>query len=109
MSSRINSRPNWARTVLSAAVMSAFAVPALANTISGKIVDKKGQPVANALVELNETKTVKSDSMGNFSFDKVNLGQSELHIKAESFGHVTQQVTVTEQGLNNLNERTIPT
>ncbi|GLX83109.1 TonB-dependent receptor [Thalassotalea eurytherma] len=109
MSSRFTSGPRWTRSLLSAAVISAFAAPALANTISGKIVDKNGQPIANATIELNESKMVKTDTSGNFSFDKVSIGKSELHIKADSFSHVTQNVTVTEQGLNNLNVTLSPT
>ncbi|QOL27209.1 TonB-dependent receptor [Thalassotalea sp. LPB0316] len=78
-------------------------MPTLANTISGKVVDNKGKPVADATIKLNKSTVVVSDQSGVFTFDAVKLGQSEIHVSADSYSHVTQKVTVGEQGITDLN------
>ncbi len=89
--------------------MAAFAIssfvssPVWAQTITGKIIDKSGQPIAFAEIHLDQEKThVFSDEQGNFELKNVAEGITELHVSAENFSHYNQKITVAGQDISGL-------
>jgi iron complex outermembrane receptor protein len=90
-------------TLLTAAVFAALTSMAYADSITGKVTDAAGKPVANARVQLmgasGETRT---DENGRFMLANVNAGESELHIEASRFAHRNVHVDVPAAGLENL-------
>ncbi|PKG85320.1 TonB-dependent receptor [Colwellia sp. 75C3] len=74
-----------------------FSQNVLAQQISGLVLNKQGQPINNAIVELGlDLQKVRTNSQGVFSFTNVKEGFFELHISAKSYGHSNQQVVVRE-------------
>lgn len=74
-----------------------------AQQISGTVVNKQGQPIANASVELGRsTNKVRSNELGQFSFTNVDEGVFELHASAKNYGHSNQEVTIGEQDIAEL-------
>lgn len=81
-----------------------FSSNALAQQLSGVVLNKQGQPINNAIVELDgHSQQVRTDSQGLFSFSNVKEGSTELHVSTESYGHINQQVTVVEVDIFDLN------
>ncbi|MCC5450680.1 TonB-dependent receptor [Rheinheimera sp. UJ51] len=76
---------------------------AFANTISGKIVDSKGKPLANASLNVagSASKTV-SDENGQFLLTDVPVNQVEVHFSARRYGHSNAQFTVPASGLTDV-------
>ncbi len=72
-----------------------FSSSAFAHQISGTVLNKKGQPITNALIELGrDLQKIRTNSQGVFSFTDVKKGAFELHISAKNYGHSNQQVVV---------------
>ena len=86
------------------AISSAISMPALAQSISGKITDSNGKPIAGAEVHLDKDKThVFTDANGNFTIDKASLGSVELHVSADNYSHYNKKIVITEQPITGLN------
>jgi len=74
--------------------------PTAANvTVSGKLVDAFGNPVARAMVELADssgaTRVVRSNSFGNFIFETVQAGQTyTVSVNTKSYRFTPQVVSV---------------
>ncbi|NQZ08845.1 MAG: TonB-dependent receptor [Algicola sp.] len=82
----------------------------LAQTISGTIVDKSGQPISKAKVALSDSDIVVfTDKEGRFSVKNLSSGVVELHVTANSFSHNNQNVEVLKQDINNINIVLSPT
>ncbi len=78
--------------------------PAIAQKISGKIINEQGEPVSNALIELARTaKKVRSDDNGNFTFEQLNEGIFELHASAKNYGHINRHIEVKKDDLTGIN------
>jgi iron complex outermembrane receptor protein len=92
-------------TVLSTlGTMLCFSPNSLAQNLSGMVLNKQGQPVTNATVELGRgSQQVRTNSQGLFSFSDVNKGVFELHVSAKNYGHSNQKVIVIEQDITGLN------
>ena len=68
--------------------------PAAPVTVTGKVVNEAGEPVANANVALGE-KTATTDAEGNFTLTEVAANQEHnLTITADGYNAKTQKITV---------------
>jgi outer membrane receptor protein involved in Fe transport len=63
-------------------------------TVRGIVHDPQHRPLENATVTLG-SKTVRSDSNGEFTMDNVPEGQATLRVNAEGFAALEQQINVT--------------
>jgi iron complex outermembrane receptor protein len=83
---------------------------ALAESLSGIVVDSKGQPIAAARVSLvGSGKVVLTDAQGQFSLP-VNMlrkatRDAEVHVEADNFAHRNQHFTVPATGLTGVQLR----
>jgi len=80
-----------------------FSSSTLAQNLSGVVLNKQGQPINNAIVELgHDSQQVRTNSQGIFNFTDVEKGVFELHISAKNYGHNNQEIIVQEDitGLN---------
>lgn len=83
------------RTTLSLLACTAISFNVSANSIEGKVTNTKGEPVANAQIEIHSTgKKTVTDSEGRFVFVQIDQGNTELHIRASGFAHLHQDVMV---------------
>lgn len=107
----INAQVNFPlKKIINASVISTvgtilfFSSNSLAQQISGVVLDKQGEPIKNALIELgHDLQKIRSDSEGTFSFNDVKEGVFELHISAKNYGHSNQQVIVKQTDVIDLN------
>lgn len=98
------------KTVVAALIAGLLSSPAWAQSLSGVVVDDKGQPVVGALVEVvGQNQSVVTDQQGRFLIDNLRRKQTELHIEAARFAHRNFHFTVPEQGIQNLNLALLPT
>lgn len=90
-------------TTIAAMVAALLPASALAQSIEGVVKDNFGQPVAGAKVKVEGTNAeAVADENGRFIFDKLNSGVNELHITADGFAHLHQDVTLPETGVTDL-------
>ncbi|KGJ91273.1 TonB-dependent receptor [Colwellia psychrerythraea] len=81
-----------------------FSPSTFAQQVSGVVLNKQGQAIKNALVELgSDLQTSRSNSQGIFSFSNVKEGVFELHISAKNYGHSNQQVIIQNTDVTDLN------
>jgi len=91
------------KAMIAIAVSSSFFSSAMAQNISGQVLNAQGVPVVNAKVHLDkEQGHVFTDSTGRFKFVEVNKGITELHVSAANFNHYNEKITITEKDLNGL-------
>jgi iron complex outermembrane receptor protein len=84
--------------------MLCFTSSALAQKLSGIVLNKQGKPINNAIVELDgDSQQVRTNSQGLFNFSNVKEGAVELHVSAENYGHSNQQIIVIEADITDLN------
>ncbi|ALO36002.1 TonB-dependent receptor [Colwellia sp. MT41] len=85
------------------ATMLCFSQTSLAQSLSGVVLNKQGQAIYNARVELaNGTQQVRSNAQGAFIFTDVKQGVFEVHISAKNYGHSKQQIIIKEQDVTDL-------
>jgi len=76
---------------------------ALAQKISGKIIDHQGKAIALATVKINGSdQTVLSDKQGFFTFEKLRAGNVELHASAKNYTHSNQHITIKQNDVSDL-------
>src|SRR4051812_41603522 len=64
-------------------------------TISGKILDNKGEPMIGALVRVEGTEQgTQTDLEGNFTIANVKAGEHSVLVKSIGFAPLKQKVTV---------------
>ena len=81
-----------------------FSHVSLAQSLSGVVLNKQGQPIHNAMVALgNSSQQVRSNKQGIFNFTDIKQGNFELHISAKNYSHSNQQVIVGESNISGLN------
>lgn len=84
-------------SIVSALLAQTFTQTALAQSISGKIVNTQGSPINGALIELgNNGQITHSNEKGVFSFKNISSGTFELHASARSYSHKNQIVSLAE-------------
>lgn len=82
---------------------------AVAQQVTGKIVDEQGLPVSNALVSLAGSNTeFKTAADGSFNLQLKKAGTVELHAEADKSVHKNWRLQVPAEGLNGL-VLTLPT
>jgi hypothetical protein len=73
------------------------------NTLSGRVLDEKGQPVANASLILGagnqifpsrDTPETRSDERGHFEFRRISAGQKLIGVKAEGFAPMLKTLSM---------------
>ncbi|TMO58317.1 TonB-dependent receptor, partial [Pseudoalteromonas phenolica] len=76
---------------------------AIANQVSGTVLDKNNQPVANAKVSImGSLKAVETNSKGEFVLSGIKPGKVELHAAASGFAHFNSIYDLTELGLKDI-------
>ncbi|WP_269518680.1 TonB-dependent receptor [Alteromonas sp. BMJM2] len=77
-------------------VCSSLCATATAQTIQGQVTNKKGLPVAGALIELEGSGLeVTTDENGKFVIEDASKGVKELHIRASDYAHLHKDITVS--------------
>jgi iron complex outermembrane receptor protein len=80
-----------------------FSPVTLAQKISGKVVDDKGNPISSAAVNINGTdKIIITNEQGHFTFSGLRAGNVELHTSAKNFAHKDQFITVSQDDVSGL-------
>jgi iron complex outermembrane receptor protein len=83
---------------------------ALAQQISGKVTNAKGNAIANAKISTNnEQQTVFSDAQGYFSLPDLPQGMVELHISSKNYHHVNKRIELSSQNIDGLAIELSPT
>ena len=86
------------------ASLTALAQTTGGGTISGRIVDKKGEPVIGATVQIQGTaKGAATDPDGNFTIRDVPAGTYRVTVSSVGMNATTQDATVTEGGTASIN------
>lgn len=68
---------------------------ALAQNISGKIVDSQGNAVSGANISINgQRQSVDSDQHGDFTLSDLKEGKFEIHTSADNYAHTSKYITV---------------
>lgn len=81
----------------------------LSAELSGQIVDKQGNAIANAKVSLKGLdKSQLTDAKGYFIFNDISAGTFELHTSAKNFSHNSLIVKVEDQNVSNLSVSLLP-
>ena len=81
-----------------------FSGNTLAQDLSGVVLDKKGQPINNALIQLNGSpQKTRTNEQGVFIFNDINSGSFELHVSAKNYSHINQQIVVNENDISGIN------
>ncbi|WP_137165807.1 TonB-dependent receptor [Salinimonas lutimaris] len=77
----------FSRSILAAAVLTACA-PALAETVTGTVVDEQGSPVAGATISVEGSrKTVKTDEQGQYRLADISPRDVHIHVSSEAYLH----------------------
>ena len=80
-----------------------FTANSYAQTISGKVLDSGGKPVANATLSLGKkSQEIKTNAQGDFNFSDVNQGTFDLHVSAKNFSHLHQDLVVGAKNIEAL-------
>ncbi|WP_440874741.1 TonB-dependent receptor [Thalassotalea sp. PLHSN55] len=76
---------------------------AVAQNISGQVVNPMGSPIANAVVKVaNKKRQAITDEQGNFMLENLPAGEFELHLSANNFSHNNFDVNVGEDNVEGL-------
>ena len=70
--------------------------------ITGVLLDKSGNALANTTVRLSNGMTVVTDANGTFLFEDVPTGEYELTVDGDGYEDVVVGVTVTSEGTTDL-------
>ncbi len=98
------------RNKIAMLVAAAFSQQLWAQSVSGVVLDSKGQPIAGAEVSLAGSQArVKTDAAGTFLLAAPAGQLAELHVEAAEFAHRNQHVQVPAAGLTNVELRLLPT
>ncbi|REL34312.1 TonB-dependent receptor [Thalassotalea euphylliae] len=98
------------KALVALAVAATFSNSALAQNVSGQIIDAAGKPVANAEVHVENSKArTFTNDQGQFVLEGVNKGEVELHVRADNFNHYHREIQVTDQNLTGLSISLSPT
>jgi iron complex outermembrane receptor protein len=90
-------------TLLSISILSTFAISIQAQTISGLVLDKAGNPLVTGSVQIMGTnKSAPIESDGRFIFENVRPGNVEIHVASPRHMHSKTELTVPESGLFNI-------
>ena len=75
----------FSRSILTAAILSAFSAGALANDITGQVTDQQGNPVAGAKVTVEGSrKVVTTDEQGRYTLVDVPAEDVHIHVSSDN-------------------------
>ncbi|WP_018982866.1 TonB-dependent receptor [Salinimonas chungwhensis] len=78
----------FTRSLLAATILSAFSGAALANNVTGQVMDDKGNPVAGAEVSVEGSrKTVLTDEQGRYTLYNVPVEDVHIHVSSQNYLH----------------------
>ena len=78
----------FSRSILTAAILSAFSAGALANDITGQVTDQQGNPVAGAKVTVEGSrKVVTTDEQGRYTLVDVPAEDVHIHVSSDNYLH----------------------
>ena len=98
------------KSLVALAIAGVLSNPLMAQTISGTIVDKQGNPVKRAKITVNnEKRFVLTDDKGQFTITEVNPGDVQLHVVAKNYSHKNYQLTLASSGVSDVNIALSPT
>lgn len=98
------------KTLLALTIGALLSHNAFAQSISGVVLDKSGNPVSKAKIAITGTKKVViADKDGRFTLEDIGSGNVTLHVTAQNFSHFDKQYQVGQQGLSGLNIVLSPT
>ena len=98
------------KTQLALAIAAVLSSPLSAQTISGIVIDKAGNPVSKAKISVTNSKKYSfADEQGRFKLTDIDSGTVQLHVTANSFSHVDQSIEVGANNINQLNIVLSPT
>jgi len=64
-------------------------------SVSGRLVDVNGEPMANVTVMLDNGMSVRTDADGKYLFENVSAGAHELSVEVEGYDDVASEIAVT--------------
>ncbi len=80
-----------------------FTQAVMAQQVSGKVVDRQGQAISNAVVSIDGNKIqFVTDKNGRFVFDNLAKGQLELHTSAQNYSHKNTELTIGNNDIDNV-------
>lgn len=72
--------------------------------VKGRITNSKGEPLANATVHIGDAKKATiADENGEFYIAGIKKGKYKLEVSAVGFGTITQNITVSGDGVTTVN------
>jgi iron complex outermembrane receptor protein len=82
---------------ISLVLPSVFIPSVIAQTISGVVIDKRGNPITNSEVVITHTnKKARTNNSGMFKISDIDSGEYELHISAKNYSHFSEHLIVNE-------------
>lgn len=73
----------------------------LIHALSGQVTDTSGRPVANALVDVADSRIkARTDEQGRFELDTRGIDVHEIHVKAAGYSHVTMHPEEGQQSVS---------
>lgn len=80
-----------------------FSPVTLAQQLSGTVLNKQGQPINNAVVEIgHDLLKVRSNRQGDFRFTDLPEGVFELHISAKNYSHLNKKIAIGTTNITDL-------
>ncbi|MBT0585958.1 TonB-dependent receptor [Alteromonas oceanisediminis] len=84
------------KTRIAALVCAGLSPCVMAQSIEGTVLTQSGKPLVGASVELEGSNiATKTDENGKFVFSNVRQGNNEIHISAEGFSHLHEDVQIS--------------
>ena len=95
-------KKTFASCALSLAVTTlSYTSTALAQQVTGKVVDHQGKAVTSATVNINGTdQIVTTNEQGLFTFSLLKAGSFELHASATNYTHSNQHITLKDDDIS---------
>lgn len=76
---------------------------AIAQNISGKVIDHQGRAVSSATVNINGTnQVITTNEQGVFTFLGLNAGNVELHTSAKNYAHNNQYILLKQDDISDV-------
>jgi iron complex outermembrane receptor protein len=80
-----------------------FSSTAIAQKISGKVIDYQGKAVSSATLNIHGTEQITTtNDLGYFSFSGLNAGNVELHTSAKHYAHNNQYIVLNQDDISGM-------
>ncbi|MCW9080053.1 MAG: TonB-dependent receptor [Colwellia sp.] len=99
--SLVKSKISTACSVCLSITALSYSAQALAQNISGKVVDQQGKAVKSATVSIiSSDRVVTTDAQGFFTFSDLSEGKFELHASAKNYAHSNQHINLKQADIS---------